>query len=149
MLLTILVGLLTGATEKNLQPKTLFNFYLTDLCLCCWLALLGVCTGLNGLCCWLALLCNCCIGATKKTFNKTYNTLFLNNKKKTTQTSCKLSFMHLINRNAHVLARSRKLTRFEPAQYWGGGPPGNRVALLSHTCALFCFVLLCLLFERP
>ena len=34
-----------------------------------------------------------------------------------------------INRNAPVLVRSRKLTRFELAQYWGGGPPGNSVVL--------------------
>ena len=32
-----------------------------------------------------------------------------------------------INRNAPVLIRTRKLTRFELAQYWGGGPPGNSV----------------------
>ena len=34
-----------------------------------------------------------------------------------------LGFDH-INRNAPVLIRTPKLTRFEPAQYWGGGPPG-------------------------
>ena len=34
-----------------------------------------------------------------------------------------------INRNAPVLIRTPKLTRFEPAQYWGGGPPGNSVVL--------------------
>jgi hypothetical protein len=38
-----------------------------------------------------------------------------------------------INRNAPVLVRSRNLTRFEPAQYWGG-PPGNGVEL----CPFFC-----------
>ena len=27
------------------------------------------------------------------------------------------------------LIRTPKLTRFEPAQYWGGGPPGNSVVL--------------------
>ena len=44
-----------------------------------------------------------------------------------------------INRNAPVLIRTPKLTRFEPAQYWGGGPPGNSVVLNP----LFCFVLFC------
>ena len=34
-----------------------------------------------------------------------------------------------INRNAPVLVRSPKLTRFELAQYWGGRPPGNSVVL--------------------
>ena len=34
-----------------------------------------------------------------------------------------------IDRNAPVLIRTPKLTRFEPAQYWGGGPPGNSVVL--------------------
>ena len=34
-----------------------------------------------------------------------------------------------INRNAPVLIRTPKLTRFEPAKYWGGGPPGNSVVL--------------------
>ena len=34
-----------------------------------------------------------------------------------------------INRNTPVLIRTPKLTRFEPAQYWGGGPPGNSVVL--------------------
>ena len=34
-----------------------------------------------------------------------------------------------INRNAPVLIRTPKLTRFEPAQYWGGGPPGNSAVL--------------------
>jgi hypothetical protein len=42
--------------------------------------------------------------------------------------SCGLGFDH-INRNAPVLIRTPKLTRFEPAQYWGGGPPGNSVVL--------------------
>ena len=32
-------------------------------------------------------------------------------------------------RNATVLVRSPKLTRFELAQYWGGRPPGNSVVL--------------------
>ena len=40
----------------------------------------------------------------------------------------KYGFDH-INRNAPVLIRTPKLTRFEPAQYWGGGPPGNSVVL--------------------
>ena len=40
----------------------------------------------------------------------------------------KIGFDH-INRNAPVLVRSPKLTRFEPAQYWGGRPPGNSVVL--------------------
>ena len=47
------------------------------------------------------------------------------------KTACKRSengFDH-INRNAPVLIRTPKLTRFEPAQYWGGGPPGNSVVL--------------------
>ena len=39
-----------------------------------------------------------------------------------------IGFDH-INRNAPVLVRSPKLTRFEPAQYWGGRPPGNSVVL--------------------
>jgi len=45
--------------------------------------------------------------------------------------------------NAPVLVRSRKLKRFEPAQYWGGGPPGNSVVLYPYffsvelCCALF------------
>ena len=34
-----------------------------------------------------------------------------------------------INRNPPVIIRTPKLTRFEPAQYWGGGPPGNSVVL--------------------
>ena len=34
-----------------------------------------------------------------------------------------------INRNPPVPIRTPKLTRFEPAQYWGGGPPGNSVVL--------------------
>ena len=34
-----------------------------------------------------------------------------------------------INRNAPVLIRTQKLTRFEPPQYWGGGPPGKSVVL--------------------
>ena len=40
----------------------------------------------------------------------------------------RVGFDH-INRNAPVLIRTPKLTRFEPAQYWGGGPPGNSVVL--------------------
>ena len=49
-----------------------------------------------------------------------------------------------INRNAPVLIRTPKLTRFEPAQYWGGGPPGNSVVLnpfftiFLHYKKLFC-----------
>ena len=39
-----------------------------------------------------------------------------------------------INRNAPVLIRTPKLTRFEPAQYWGGGPPGNSVVLNPFFC---------------
>ena len=39
-----------------------------------------------------------------------------------------------IKRNAPVLVRSPKLTRFEPAQYWGGGPPGNSVVLNPFFC---------------
>ena len=47
-----------------------------------------------------------------------------------------------INRNPPVLIRTPKLTRFEPAQYWGGGPPGNSVVLnpffwLSLACVLW------------
>ena len=34
-----------------------------------------------------------------------------------------------IDRNPPVLIRTPKLTRSEPAQYWGGGPPGNSVVL--------------------
>jgi hypothetical protein len=34
-----------------------------------------------------------------------------------------------ISRNAPVLIRTPKLKRLEPAQYWGGGPPGNSVVL--------------------
>ena len=41
---------------------------------------------------------------------------------------CYFGFDH-INRNPPVLIRTPKLTRFEPAQYWGGGPPGNSVVL--------------------
>ena len=41
----------------------------------------------------------------------------------------RLSGFDHINRNAPVLIRTPKLTRFEPAQYWGGGPPGNSVVL--------------------
>jgi hypothetical protein len=48
-----------------------------------------------------------------------------------------LGFDH-INRNAPVLIRTPKLTRFEPAQYWGGGPPGNSVVLNPFFFALFC-----------
>ena len=50
-------------------------------------------------------------------------------------TALKCNFWHdkngfdHINRNAPVLIRTPKLTRFEPAQYWGGGPPGNSVVL--------------------
>jgi hypothetical protein len=44
-----------------------------------------------------------------------------------------LGFDH-INRNAPVLIRTPKLTRFEPAQYWGGGPPGNSVVLNPFFC---------------
>ena len=43
--------------------------------------------------------------------------------------------------NAPVLVRSRKLTRFEPAQYWGGGPPGTVWCCIQvFQC---CTVLLC------
>ena len=41
-----------------------------------------------------------------------------------------------INRNAPVLIRTPKLTRFEPAQYWGGGPPGNSVVLNPFFCLM-------------
>ena len=44
-----------------------------------------------------------------------------------------------INRNAPVLIRTPKLTRFEPAQYWGGGPPGNSVVLNPSFWVLFVF----------
>jgi hypothetical protein len=44
-----------------------------------------------------------------------------------------------INRNAPVLIRTPKLTRFEPAQYWGGGPPGNSV-VLNPFFFVFCSV---------
>jgi hypothetical protein len=58
------------------------------------------------------------------------------------QTSC-LGFDH-INRNAPVLIRTPKLTRFEPAQYWGGGPPGNSVVLnpLLFVCGFFLLLAL-------
>ena len=46
-----------------------------------------------------------------------------------------------INRNAPVLIRTPKLTRFEPAQYWGGGPPGNSVVLNPSFWLLFSIVL--------
>ena len=39
-----------------------------------------------------------------------------------------IGFDH-IDRNPPVLIRTPKLTRSEPAQYWGGGPPGNSVVL--------------------
>ena len=39
-----------------------------------------------------------------------------------------IGFDH-ISRNAPVLIRTPKLKRLEPAQYWGGGPPGNSVVL--------------------
>jgi hypothetical protein len=42
--------------------------------------------------------------------------------------SLDVGFDH-INRNPPVIIRTPKLTRFEPAQYWGGGPPGNSVVL--------------------
>ena len=45
-----------------------------------------------------------------------------------------------INRNAPVLIRTPKLTRFEPAQYWGGGPPGNSVVLNPLFRLFFCFL---------
>jgi hypothetical protein len=48
----------------------------------------------------------------------------------------KFGFDH-INRNAPVLIRTPKLTRFEPAQYWGGGPPGNSVVLNPLFCCCF------------
>ena len=46
-----------------------------------------------------------------------------------------------INCNPPVLIRTPKLTQFEPAQYWGGGPPGNTVyckfsLLAVHSCQL-------------
>ena len=47
-----------------------------------------------------------------------------------------------INRNAPVLIRTPKLTRFEPAQYWGGGPPGNSVVLNPLFCLFVTFALL-------
>ena len=57
-----------------------------------------------------------------------------------------------INCNPPVLIRTPKLTRFEPAQYWGGGPPGNSV-VLNPFFALFCsfllFLALLFLFATP
>ena len=47
-----------------------------------------------------------------------------------------IGFDH-INRNPPVLIRTPKLTRFEPAQYWGGGPPGNSVVLNPSFCFAF------------
>jgi hypothetical protein len=40
-----------------------------------------------------------------------------------------LSGFDHISCNAPVLIRTPKLKRLEPAQYWGGGPPGNSVVL--------------------
>ena len=37
-----------------------------------------------------------------------------------------------INCNPPVLIRTPKLTQFEPAQYWGGGPPGNSAVLYPY-----------------
>ena len=47
-----------------------------------------------------------------------------------------------ITYNAPDPIRTPKLTCVEPAQYWGGGPPGNSVVLYP-----FCFAanILCLL----
>ena len=42
-----------------------------------------------------------------------------------------------INCNPPVLIRTPKLTQFEPAQYWGGGPPGNS-AVLYPFLPLYC-----------
>ena len=50
------------------------------------------------------------------------------NQKKTEPKRVVVGFDH-INRNPPVLIRTPKLTRFEPAQYWGGRPPGNSVVL--------------------
>ena len=47
-----------------------------------------------------------------------------------------IGFDH-INRNPPVLIRTPKLTRFEPAQYWGGGPPGNSVVLNPPFCLTY------------
>ena len=66
-------------------------------------------------CVWWVLLCGTCSGGFPSPFG----------------------FDH-INRNAPVLIRTPKLTRFEPAQYWGGGPPGNSVVLNP-----FCFLCVC------
>ena len=44
-----------------------------------------------------------------------------------------------INCNPPVLIRTPKLTQFEPAQYWGGGPPGNSAVL--YPIFLFFFFL--------
>jgi hypothetical protein len=52
--------------------------------------------------------------------------------------ACAVGFDH-ISRNPPVLIRTPKLTRLEPAQYWGGGPPGNSVVLNP-----FCFFFLLL-----
>jgi hypothetical protein len=41
---------------------------------------------------------------------------------------CTFGYDH-INCNPPVLIRTPKLTQFEPAQYWGGGPPGNSAVL--------------------
>ena len=42
-----------------------------------------------------------------------------------------------INCNPPVLIRTPKLTQFEPAQYWGGGPPGNSAVLYPSFCFFF------------
>ena len=51
-----------------------------------------------------------------------------------------------INRNPPVLIRTPKLTRFEPAQYWGGGPPGNSVVLNPFFLFFFGYSLFFFLF---
>ena len=44
-----------------------------------------------------------------------------------------------INCNPPVLIRTPKLTQFEPAQYWGGGPPGNSAVLYPSIFFFFGF----------
>ena len=46
-----------------------------------------------------------------------------------------------INCNPPVLIRTPKLTQFEPAQYWGGGPPGNSAVLYQFFFAFFLLFL--------
>ena len=50
-----------------------------------------------------------------------------------------------ITYNAPDPIRTPKLTCVEPAQYWGGGPPGNSVVL--YPLFVFCDFWLCCVFS--